>query len=310
MAAWEPSEILVVKKLIQEGKSIEQILSEIAQAGMRRRTYDGVRNMIRRHRRTESGWHALVDPNPTCAPRWDRPLKVTADRVLLMFDIHCPMHDADWCNQLIDLALTYNVDTVGIGGDLVDFTAFSKYGRQERVEAEDEVASSRQLVSALATTFDRVIYSGGNHEMRLPRATENVLALRDTMEMLVKGSHVEVTDYHWFELTSGGERFYCEHPKPASTKATIVPEGLATKYLCHIIAGHGHVWGIKRHLSNQFWCVDSGVCADPKRLAYTSKVHNTRPLEVQGAVFILDGIPILLSPDNIAFYKQNMPKAP
>ena len=122
--------------------------------------------------------------------------------------------------------------------------------------------------------------------------------------MFVNGTQTEITDYHWFELMSGGERYYVEHPKNVSIHATIVPKKLAGKYLCHIIAGHGHTWGITRDPSDSFWCIDSGVCADPHRLAYTHKVHTTRPMEVQGAVFVLDGIPLLVAPHNIGFYER------
>lgn len=296
--SWTPGELFLLRALITQGLNDAEIAKEFVELGGKR-TYKAIQR-----KRQREGWRTLIAANPLCAPRFDKALRVEADRALLMFDPHAPFHDADWCNRVIGLALSYKVDTVAIGGDLVDFTAFSKWGRQERVEAEDEIASAIQIVKALCDSFKRVIYSGGNHENRLPRITGNLLALRNTMELFINGTHAEVTDYHWFELISGGEKYYIEHPKNASIHATIVPKKLASKYLCHVVAGHGHLWGITRDPSNSFWCIDSGVCADPERLAYTHKVHSTRPKEVQGAVLILDGIPILLCPDNIKFYER------
>jgi len=95
-----------------------------------------------------------------------------------------------------------------------------------------------------------------------------------------------------------------DSPKNYSINATIVPKKLASKYLCHIIAGHGHTWGIVRDVSDTFWAIDAGLCADPDRLAYITKVHTTNPKPVQGAVMVIDGVPILLSPDNIGFYER------
>jgi len=295
---WSPSESLLLRTLTQQGKNDAEIATEFRQAGIAR-TYKSIQR-----KRQREGWHAIIAANPLCAPRFDRPLRVEADRSLLLFDPHAPFHDADWCNRVIDLALSYGVDTVAIGGDLVDFTAFSKWGRQERVEAEDEIASATQFVGVLCSTFRRLIYSGGNHENRLPRSTNNLLALRNAMQMFTNGSKTEVTDYHWFELVSAGERYYVEHPKNASMHATIVPKKLASKYLCHIVAGHGHLWGMTRDPSDNFWCIDAGVCCDPQRLAYTHKVHSTRPQEQQGAVLILDGMPLLVGPGNIKFYER------
>jgi len=296
--AWSPSESLLLRTLTQQGKNDAEIAKEFRDEGIRR-TYKSIQR-----KRQREGWHALIAANPLCAPRFDRPLRVEADRALLLIDPHAPFHDADWCNRVIDLALSYDIDTAAIAGDLVDFTAFSKWGRQERVEAEDEIASAIQFVEVLCSTFRRLIYSAGNHENRLPRITGNLLALRNTMQMFTNSTKTEVTDYHWFELISAGEKYYIEHPKNASIHATIVPKKLASKYLCHIIAGHGHLWGMTRDPSDTFWCIDSGVCADPERLAYTHKVHSTRPKELQGAVMVIEGIPILLSPDNIGFYER------
>jgi hypothetical protein len=258
-----------------------------------------------RRKRQREGWHALVRDAGT--PRFDQPLHVVAKRgALILPDPHAPFHDADWCNRCIALALAQGCDVVAVPGDLVDFTAFSKWGRQERVEAEDEIRAARHLLRTLARNFETVVYTGGNHEMRLPRITGNLLELRDTMDMFISDSNVQATDYHWFELESGGQTFYVEHPKNASVIAGRVPTRLAEKLGCHVIAGHGHVWGMTRDSSGRYWCIDAGVCCDPLKLAYTQKVHSTRPQVYQGAVIVTDGVPILLGPDNIAFFEQRI----
>ena len=301
--AWTQPEVYLAQRLVREGLNTDQVSKELEKAGCRR-TQQAVRRLIQRKRKLEEGWWARVATNPPCAPRFDKPLRVEADNSLIMIDVHAPFHDADWCNRVIDLALRWHVDTAAVAGDLVDFSAFSKWGRQERVEAEDEINSATQFVKVLCSTFARLIYSAGNHDNRLPRKTDNLLALRNAMQLFTNGTKTEITDYHWFELISGGERYYVEHPKNASVHAMIVPKHLASKYLCHIIAGHGHTWGMTRDASDTFWCIDSGICADPERLAYTHKVHTTRPKEVQGAVLVLDGIPVLVAPHNIAFYER------
>ena len=248
--------------------------------------------------------HAQVQPSDT--PRFDKPLRVEAENVVILPDPHVPFHDHGWCNDVIDVALKAGCDTVAVPGDLVDFTAFSKWGRQERVEAEDEIQAARSFLRALARSFRQVLYCGGNHENRLPRATGNLLELRDTMDMFIRDENVHVTDYQWMEIVSGGERFRVEHPKNASVIPGRIPTRLASKYLCHIVGTHGHQWGICRDVSGSFWCIDSGVCADPDKLAYITKVHSTRPHVYRGAVLLLSGVPVLLSPDNIGVYESRL----
>ena len=300
--AWATSETAYLKHLVHQGWGPEQIHQEFVKEGIDK-THQSIRRKIQREkRRAPHEWHAHIAFPPDCAKRFDQQVKVDADSALLLFDIHAPFHDARWLNALIGLGIRRKVSLVGIGGDLVDFSAFSKFGRQERVEAEDEIVSAEQIVSTLAGEFKRIIYSSGNHELRLPKKTDNLLELRDAMGMFVRAPNVTITDYHWFELTSGGQRFYIEHPKNASVNSGIVPARLCAKYHCHVVAGHGHTWGMTRDVSNTWYGIDAGVCCDPERLAYITKVHSTRPAVCQGAVLIEGGVPLLLSPDNITAY--------
>lgn len=287
--------------LYQRGLTYEQIANELRSRGINRTVKAVIKKVKRERKKDRSSWYVNIIPSPT--ERFDKPLEVEEDNVVLFFDMHAPFHDAKWINSVIELALKYDCSLAGIGGDLVDFTALSKYGRQERVELEDEFRSAEQIISALADTFDRVVYCGGNHEMRLPRLTGNALNLLDTMKFFVRRENVLLTDYQWFIIRSAGEKYYVEHPKNFSSHATLVPKALCSKFLCHVIAGHGHRWGITRDASNNFWAIDAGMCADIKRLAYVSKVHSRLPKMSQGAVIIKEGIPILLSPNNIEFYR-------
>lgn len=293
---WTPAEEALAEALFQQGLDSAQIAERFREKGLSR-----TQKALQRKRARE-GWHAQIYGAPT--PRFDQPLHVKADRALILPDPHAPFHDADWCNRVIRLALAHKCDTVAVPGDLVDFTAFSKWGRQERVEAEDEIKAARDLLRALARCFEHVVYTGGNHEMRLPRITGNLLELRDTMDLFVRDANVLTTDYHWFELESGGQTYYVEHPKNASVIPARVPTRLAEKLGCHVVATHGHNWGMARDVSGRYWCIDAGVCCDPMKLAYVQKVHSTRPTIYRGAVLVTDGIPILLGPDNITFYEN------
>lgn len=285
-----------MQHLVQKGLDSAEIAAQFDAKGIHRTQKAIQRKRERETRNDPMGWHAMVLEAPRCAPRWDKPMHIDAARALVIFDVHAPFHDAEWINWVIGTALRFGCDTCVIGGDLVDFAAFSKWGRQERVEAEDEIRTARQIIGALARSFDRVGYGAGNHEMRLPRVTGNLLELRDAMDMFVSAPNVTVSDYHYSVLVSAGVEFQIEHPKNASSIPTRVPTKLAEKYHRHILAGHGHLWGQARDVSGEYWGIDVGICADPERLAYNAKAHSTRPKMNQGAALVLDGIPMLLEP--------------
>lgn len=222
---------------------------------------------------------------------------------LLLFDIHSPCHDARWINRCVDLALRWGVAKVGIGGDLVDFTAFSIFEKSNAYDVQEEIKATEQIIAALESAFDEVVYSAGNHEQRLSRRTDWMLPVESAVRLFIRDGKTTFTRSYWFTLVSGGETFYVEHPRNASINQTVVPAKLAAKYHKHVIAGHGHLWGQGRDVSGQFWAIDSGICADPERIEYYQMQHTTRPAMQQGAVIVRNGIPILLSPHNIAAFE-------
>jgi hypothetical protein len=118
------------------------------------------------------------------------------------------------------------------------------------------------------------------------------------------GPRITRSSYRWMRFESGGEMWQCEHPLSSSANATIVPKRLASIHLCHVIAGHGHGWGIARDLSGRYYAIDTGICADPKKLTYAYRAHSMRPAMNQGAVIVIDGVPLLLSPDNVGLYAR------
>ena len=288
--SWAPSEVLLVRHLVEQGKNDAEIAEEFQKAGIKR-TYKAIQRM-----RQRKDWRARVAPNPAGACKWNKPAIVEAERALVLFDVHVPFFDADWVNWCIGTALRFGCDTCIIGGDPVDFASVSKFGRQERIELEDEIRAGRQIIHVLASSFKQIVYGAGNHELRLSRTTDNNLALYDAMEMFVRDENVTVSDYHWTLLISNGIEFQVEHPKNISTIHGRVPAQLAAKYHRHILAGHGHLWGEAKDVSGQYWALDVGVCCDPERLAYNAKVHNTRPMMNQGAAMVLRGVPWLLEP--------------
>jgi hypothetical protein len=291
---WSDRELAIIKEGAEAGESPRKIRDRLSAEGFAR-TVPAVE-----HQREREAWRPMVRPSPY--PRFDQPLEIEGD-ALLLFDIHAPFHDAAWLNRVIALALKWGIRQVGIGGDLIDLAAWSCWGHDAEVLAEEEIRATEQIINTLAANFDSIAYVGGNHEERLSRQLGCLMGLARIMAIWVAAEKVRVSDYHWFRVVSGGETFYCEHPKNASINATIVPKQLAAKLQCHVVAGHGHLFGMARDVSGRYWAIDSGICADPLRLDYTTKIHNTRPTMQQGAVIIRQGVPVLLSPGNIAFYE-------
>lgn len=292
---WTPAELALVQEWTEQGVDSATIAKRCQERGIARSQKSIMRMQARK------GWHAQIPAAST--PRFDKPLLVEGD-ALIWADVHGPFHDATWMDRTADLALRWGVKHLVIAGDLADFNAFSVFGRQIGIDAEEELKTLAEIFNSACSNFE-VFYFAGNHDVRpLRNLAQAGLLVTSIMRMFTGGKRCHLSDYHWCDLLSGGRHYRIEHPRNASVLPTRVAQSLATKYRCSVIAGHGHLWGITRDASGLDWAIDSGICADPLRIGYVQQVHSTRPAMQQGAVIVRDGVPILLGPENIAFFES------
>lgn len=292
--AWTPAEDALGQLLTEQGKDSAEIAATFAERGIARS-----QKAIQR-RRERLGWRAKVAESPVKLPD---PVRVVGD-ALGLFDIHAPAHLADWLNRVIVLARSWGIETVVLGGDVIDWQSLSAFGNDTDITASKEIAATRQLVTAIKRNFRQVVEFDGNHEKRINRATASRL-LSDSVARLWLDYNDNVTysDYEWCEVISGGEPFRFVHPGNYSGRAATVATDLCDIYECHCVCGHDHVWGMARNRSNRYWGIDAGVCSDEDRVAYKRKRMTRHPKWQVGACIVKDGVPILLSPANIAAYE-------
>jgi len=303
LAEWTPAEVALLQEYVQQGLGFDVIVERFGARGIAR-TYKSIQRKAQQERTKAPGdWHVRMPRSEM--RRYNDPLEVQGD-VAVLSDVHAPFHDADWMDMVIGLALKRGVSQAIIAGDFADFNAFSSFGRDAGIDADDELDALSALMDALIGTFERVYYIAGNHDVRPLRMLKDTgLSVTSLMRMFAPRPDDQrffTSDYHWCRLISGGETWQIEHPKSASINATFVPKRLATKFGCHVIGAHGHTWGMTHDDSGRYWAIDSGICADPLRLGYTQLVHNTRPIQMQGAVLVIDGVPLLVDPKTIGMY--------
>jgi UDP-2,3-diacylglucosamine pyrophosphatase LpxH len=298
---WTTAETALLRQYVEQGLNAEEISQRFAADGLSR-THQAVRRYLQRLRDREPGkWCAKVALSPIAMPTG--PLEAEGD-TLVLGDPHCPFHDADWVNRVSALALRYHIKQVALIGDLIDWTAFSRYGRRAGVEAEDEIRAAEQFVRALAANFERVYYLPGNHEERLARQTNHALTLERIAEWWVTRPNVVTTRKKWMLLHSGGETFRLTHPKNYSRTPGANSRALCSKYLMHTIGAHDHLVAVTKDVSGTFWGVDTGMCAARRLLDYIEEESSNNPQMVQGACLVMDGVPVAVTPDSIALYES------
>jgi hypothetical protein len=294
--AWTTEELDLLKECVEGRMLLGEIHALFLEQGYKR-TLGSLENQ-----RTRSRFRAQIPARPfSLAPA----LTLEEDKVLLLFDIHAPFQHTTWINRVIALAVKWGVTACGIGGDLVDLSSLCYWGRQIRIELQDELDAGKDVLKAISRNFEHKVLCGGNHERRLVRQLKDSISLVQALDQFLEtGTNTKTTNRTWFWLRSGGQKFKVGHPRNYSKVPGRVPYRLAEKYHCHIITGHGHVWAQARDISDSYWVIDAGCCLYPKGVAWLEEEMSINPQPVMGAVIVMDGVPILLGERNIGFYEN------
>jgi len=101
------------------------------------------------------------------------PFIVSGKNIGILFDIHIPYHD----KRAIELALNYfkkvKVDTIILGGDLMDFYQMSDFEKdpEERISTWEELRMCMGFLTDLRNNFPdaAIIFKIGNHDERFER---------------------------------------------------------------------------------------------------------------------------------------------
>lgn len=97
------------------------------------------------------------------------PYVLTAKKVGLLFDIHIPYHNLQALNLAVKHMLDKGVDTIVLGGDVIDAYQLSSFERDPRERSfKYEIETARAFFAGLREVFKgRIIYLEGNHDYRV-----------------------------------------------------------------------------------------------------------------------------------------------
>lgn len=92
--------------------------------------------------------------------------------VAFLSDIHIPFHWESLLNKALDICKYERVDTIVLGGDIVDFYVVSSFTIDKTaIKITDELEALYEFLARLRRLFPRkeIIWISGNHEERLFR---------------------------------------------------------------------------------------------------------------------------------------------
>lgn len=178
-----------------------------------------------------------------------KPFYLTAKKVGLLYDIHIPFHNLEALNLAISHLLEKEVDTIVLGGDVIDCYQLSTFERDPRERKfKYEIDTAKAFFTELRSVFrGRIIYLEGNHDNRVERffrvrAPElldlQILTLPELLEL-------RKFDIEWVNnkkiIRLGKLNILHGHEFGKSVFSPVNPaRGFYMRAKCNIIGGHHH----------------------------------------------------------------------
>lgn len=221
--------------------------------------------------------------------RFNKPV-IIREPCLIIFDTQIPFHDADFLNNLLQLAQAWGIKQGISGGDFLNMTAFSNFfeAPEEKIWAKERDVAV-QVMKALSDAIPKWLLILGNHEVFLLKRLAEQLGHEDILRLLDKPTGFKATDYYYCLVKLGGSVWRITHPRNISVIHNRIPQRLADKYEQNIASGHGHLAGFSPSYSGKWLCCDVGITADSLRLDYVSLRDSTRPAMCQGGLILMLG---------------------
>jgi hypothetical protein len=265
-------------------------------------------------------------------PLWNEPLRSEGDAVILT-DVEAPFQCSEFINRVLDLADTWGVQTLHLGGDLLHYDSLSAWGaewtqeqeaivdlvlevvdmlparKREAVKAKldekgllgggghsEEITEARRVFRSF-DSFKEVYAELGNHDDRYLRALDQALSPKELLHQIDKDKDErwKIAPYYYGFIETEKGTFRVTHPRGAGQKTAI---DLAVQYHSHVIMGHSHRWAVNRDPSGDYWAIQQGCCVDENRLAYVKQRDAKRDAHLLGATIIRGGYPFVLSPES------------
>lgn len=202
---------------------------------------------------------------------------ITPYPVLVIGDVHCPIHDERWVEMAITTAKHYECRNVVINGDLIDAGTISRHlGGEWRRKAElnDDIEASAAIVKLLCSEFDMVYYTLGNHSQRLIQRFMGEVAWQNLLKMIFDNDKFKGTERHFLDINSN---IRCLHPRGYSKIRGKYTADMAQRYQIHLITGHHHHTASTVSADGKFQAVEVGTLARIDLFGYSQYAMHGMP---------------------------------
>lgn len=194
-------------------------------------------------------------------------------------DFHIPLTNWTLVNTFLDHARDIKATKWCIvAGDFFNIDSLSQFDFKQADSAlPKEQYGGTAVMRSLLATFDRVIFSWGNHDARVHKALGYKVDFATAMKMMLYALSPEemyrITfsnlDHVVVDTPTGP--FRIAHPKDYSATPLTNARKLSSKYLSHIVTGHSHHTALGSDPSGEFVIAELGGFHDDTKTMYLQR---------------------------------------
>lgn len=211
----------------------------------------------------------------------------TAHPVLVIGDIHCPIHSKEWAYKAIVTAKHFGCKHVIINGDLIDANTISRHlgGEWRRKnELNDDIESAAAFIKILSEEFEQVTYTLGNHTQRMMRSFMGEVSFDNLFKIIYEAKNFKATERHYCIVNKD---IRVLHPRAYSKIRGKLAQDYCQRYQCHIVTGHHHNSASTISADGKWQAVEVGCLADVKLFGYAQYSMMGFPEMLEGFAIIL-----------------------
>jgi predicted phosphodiesterase len=202
-------------------------------------------------------------------------------------DWHVPLTDGKYVSQFLRHCKRHGIRNLMIVGDFLNGDELSQYfPKQLNANMDREIREARSIMRKLLASFDRVVYTWGNHDYRYVKAYGYKQSFVEAMREKVFYGHefdkIEFTnlDHVYLTDTKNGTWYLC-HPANYSSQPLANGRKLASIKMCNIATAHSHHCAVGTDASGKYMVVEMGGLFDIASTEYLRR-STTFPQWTQG----------------------------
>lgn len=273
----------------QEIKDLHPYLSNYAIASMFGVNESTVRRAIKK-------LPDRLEPNKKAMESVDVPIDIDSNHIAVTADWHIPLCDYEYANRFIDQCYKLRIRELVLAGDVLNADWYSTfYPKQEDADPVREREESLETMFLLASLFDRIYYTWGNHDYRYVKhgnykqpfdvvMAEHFAPVIEENPGVIQFSNL---DHMYVNADSG--RYYICHPRSYSSVPLSSAIRMATKYPnTHVLTAHSHHCAFGYARDGKSIVAELGGMFDANKTAYLQR-STTFPHWQNGFGLIVDG---------------------